>query len=57
MVRQHDLLDRVADLIDEGRVRTTLRQRLSPISAATLRKAHAALESGRTIGKVVVEGW
>ena len=32
-------------------------RRLAPISAATLREAHAAVESGRTIGKVVVEGW
>ena len=24
---------------------------------ATIREAHALLESGRTIGKVVVEGW
>jgi zinc-binding alcohol dehydrogenase family protein len=57
MIRQHELLERVAGLIDEGRVRTTLRERLSPISAAKLREAHAALESGRTIGKVVVAGW
>ncbi len=57
MVRQHEILDRVAGLVEEGRIRTTLRERLSPISAATLREAHAALESGRTIGKVVVEGW
>lgn len=57
MIRQHEILDRVADLVDEGRVRTTLRQRLSPIAAVTLREAHAALEGGRMIGKVVVEGW
>ena len=57
MVRQHEILDRVADLVDAGSIRTTLQQRLSPISAATLREAHAALEGGRTIGKVVVEGW
>jgi hypothetical protein len=30
---------------------------LTPISAATLREAHAAVEGGRTIGKIVVEGW
>lgn len=57
MIRQHKLLDRVADLVDAVRIRSTFRQRLSPISAATLREAHAALEGGRAIGKVVVEGW
>jgi NADPH2:quinone reductase len=57
MIRQHQILDRVAALVDEGRIRTTLRQRLSPINAAALREAHAAVESGRTFGKVVVDGW
>lgn len=54
---QHDLLEEVAALVDEGRVRTTMTTRLSPIGAATLREAHESQESGRTIGKTVVEGW
>jgi len=33
-----------------------MRDRLSPINAESLRRAHAMLETGRTIGKVVVEG-
>ncbi len=57
MIRQHEILDSVADLVDEGRVRTTMTRRLSPISAATLREAHTAVESGRMIGKIVVAGW
>ncbi len=57
MIRQHEILKEVAALVDAGRLRTTMTRRLQPISAATLREAHAALESGRTIGKVVVEGW
>jgi NADPH2:quinone reductase len=57
MVRQHEILDAVADLVDAGKIRTTLTKRLTPISAATLREAHAAVEGGRTIGKIVVEGW
>jgi len=57
MIEQHRLLTRVAELIDAGRIRGTLRERLSPINAANLRAAHAKLESGTTIGKLVVAGW
>jgi zinc-binding alcohol dehydrogenase family protein len=57
MIRQHEILDAVAGLVDAGKLRTTLTRRLAPISAATLREAHAALESGRTIGKIAIGGW
>ncbi len=57
MIRQHEILRDVAALVDAGKLRTTMTRKLSPISAATLREAHAAVESGRTIGKVVVAGW
>ena len=33
MIVQHELLDRVAGLVDEGVVRTTLTQELSPFNA------------------------
>lgn len=55
--RQHAILDAVADLVDEGKIRTTLTRTLAPINAATLREAHALVEGGRMIGKVVVAGW
>jgi NADPH:quinone reductase len=57
MVEQHELLNRVADMVDEGTIRTTLTQQLGPINAATLREAHAMVEEGRMVGKVVVAGW
>jgi zinc-binding alcohol dehydrogenase family protein len=57
MARQGAVLDGMAELIDAGRLRTTLRTHLAPISAANLRQAHAQLESGRTIGKLVLDGW
>lgn len=37
--------------------RTTLKERRALISAPTLREAHAQIESGTTIGKIVLEGW
>jgi NADPH:quinone reductase-like Zn-dependent oxidoreductase len=57
MIGQHRLLNEIAALVDRGAIRTTLRQIVGPIDAANLRKAHALIESGRTIGKVVLEGW
>ncbi|MBO9560096.1 MAG: zinc-binding alcohol dehydrogenase family protein [Caulobacter sp.] len=57
MIRQHELLNAVSDLIDEGRLKTTLTEVLTPINAANLIKAHAAIESGRTRGKIVLEGF
>jgi len=57
MIEQHRLLTRVAELIDAGRIRGTLRETLRPINAANLRAAHAKLESGTMIGKLVLTGW
>ncbi|MCW2037993.1 zinc-binding alcohol dehydrogenase family protein [Xanthomonas campestris] len=57
MVEQHRILNRAASLIDAGELRTTHTETLSPICAQTLREAHRRLESGSTIGKLVVAGW
>lgn len=57
MVAQHELLGCIADLVDEGRLRTTVTRTLMPITAATLRQAHELVESGHTIGKIVVADW
>ncbi|KAB1660293.1 zinc-binding alcohol dehydrogenase family protein [Pseudoclavibacter chungangensis] len=54
---QGALLNRVADLVDEGRVRPVVTTALTPISPETLREAHELVERGRTLGKVVVHGW
>lgn len=57
MIRQHQILNLVSGLVDEGTLKTTVNQMLSPINAANLRTAHAQLESGSTIGKIVLSGW
>ena len=57
MAEQGRILARVAELVDAGRLRTTLRESLSPINAANLREAHRRLESGRSIGKLALSGW
>jgi zinc-binding alcohol dehydrogenase family protein len=57
MIDQHNLLNDVADLIDKGVLRTTLDQSFGTINAANLKRAHALLESGKSRGKIVLEGW
>ena len=57
MIEQHRLLNKVADWLDAGELRCTLRETLSPINAKNLQAAHAKLESGTMIGKLVLKGW
>lgn len=57
MEEQHRLLDHVAAMVDRGEIRTTLTGTLGTINAANLRRAHALIESGRTRGKLVLEGF
>jgi zinc-binding alcohol dehydrogenase family protein len=57
MQAQHELLEKVAQLVDAGGVRTTLAEQFGPINAANLKRAHAFIESGTARGKVVLEGF
>lgn len=54
---QHDLLETVASLVDEGHIRTTAGKNLGAINADNLRAAHTELEAGTAIGKIVLEGF
>jgi len=56
-IRQHELLNRVASLIDSGVLRTTLNETFGTINAANLRRAHELLETNRARGKIVLEGF
>lgn len=57
MARQGQILERIATLVDAGELRGTHAETLGRIDAANLREAHQRLESGRTIGKLVLAGW
>ena len=57
MGEQGRLLNEVAALVDAGRVRTTHARTVGRIDAASLRAAHAMIESGRTVGKLVLAGF
>lgn len=57
MIAQHRLLADVAGLVDAGTLRTTVGEHYGTIVAENLRRAHATLESGRSRGKIVLEGF
>ena len=57
MLEQHKLLNRVAALIDDGTLQTTVGEHFGTINAANLRRAHELLESGTAKGKIVLEGF
>jgi NADPH2:quinone reductase len=54
MQQQHELLNEVAGLVDAGAVRGTLQMLAGPLTSDNLRAAHRQLESGATIGKLVL---
>ncbi|GAA4649767.1 zinc-binding alcohol dehydrogenase family protein [Kistimonas scapharcae] len=55
--KQHDLLNSIASLIDDGLLKTTLGNHYGAINAANLKMAHTHIESHQTVGKVVLEGF
>jgi zinc-binding alcohol dehydrogenase family protein len=57
MIEQHKLLNEVSALVDAGVLKTTAREHFGTIDAANLRRAHAAIESGTSIGKIVLSGF
>jgi zinc-binding alcohol dehydrogenase family protein len=57
MIRQHEILCEIAALVDAGRLRATATHVYGTIRADNLRRAHAAIEAGRVVGKIVLEGF
>jgi zinc-binding alcohol dehydrogenase family protein len=57
MIAQHRLLNEVSELVDAGVIHTTFAESFGAINAANLKKAHALIESGRSRGKIVLEGF
>lgn len=57
MQAQGKLLTEAAALFDDGKLQSTCKTTLSPINAENLKRAHAMIESGKTIGKITLQGW
>ncbi|MFM0269813.1 zinc-binding alcohol dehydrogenase family protein [Paraburkholderia aspalathi] len=57
MDAQHRLLKDVSEMVDAGLLQTTLTHLEGPLTAANLRRAHERIETGKAIGKTVLEGF
>lgn len=56
MIAQHDVLNEVADLVDAGVLKSTMTEHFGALTAVNLRRAHAKVETGTMIGKLVLDG-
>lgn len=54
MISQHDILNNLADLLDQGIVKSTLTKQLNPINPSNLSKAHEMVADGHMIGKLAI---
>ncbi|KDN55689.1 zinc-binding alcohol dehydrogenase family protein [Flavobacterium seoulense] len=54
MIEQHHILNKIADLLDNGTIKTTLEEAFTGFNAENFKKAHQLLESGKTIGKIAI---
>jgi NADPH:quinone reductase len=54
MAHQGEILRQAAEWFDAGILRPTMTTHLGDMSVETLREAHALLESGRSVGKIVM---
>lgn len=55
MQEQHVILNKLADLLDQGILKSTLNLTLTGLTVDNFKKAHELLESGKTIGKIAVK--
>ncbi|WGV20715.1 zinc-binding alcohol dehydrogenase family protein [Pseudomonas putida] len=57
MIKQHELLNRISELVDNGVIQTTIGEHFGKIGSDNLKRAHALIESGKAKGKIVLEGF
>jgi len=55
--RQHEILTRVAELIDTGKISTTSNKTMTPINATNIIEAHKQIDTQTSIGKLTLYGW
>lgn len=54
IIKQQALLNRMAQLVEQGQIRSTLGKNFGELNANNLRRAHQAIESHQTIGKIAL---
>ncbi|MEM6629401.1 MAG: zinc-binding alcohol dehydrogenase family protein [Bacteroidota bacterium] len=57
MDKQHELLNRVSALVDEGTLISTVTNNMGRLNVESLKTAHLQQESGKVIGKNVLDGF
>ena len=57
LIEQQNILNAIANLIDDESLVTTLSKEIKPINAENMRKAHTIIEQGSAIGKIVLTDW
>ncbi|XP_045497161.1 zinc-type alcohol dehydrogenase-like protein SERP1785 [Colias croceus] len=55
--RHTEILEAVSKMLENGQLKSTLSNIISPLNAENLREAHKLIESQRTIGKIVLSGF
>ena len=55
MAKQQDILFQVANLIDAGRLQTTLTDTITGFGVEQFKEGHRRIESGKTIGKTAID--
>jgi NADPH2:quinone reductase len=55
MAQQHHILNEIGSLLDDGTLKTTLTTVLKGFTVENLKRAHLMQESGKTVGKTVIE--
>jgi len=55
MIAQHHILNKLADLLDNGTIQSTLKTTLNGLTVSNFKEAHKLLESGSTIGKIAIK--
>ncbi|CAM2892066.1 NADPH2:quinone reductase [Flavobacterium succinicans] len=54
MIEQHNILNKLADLLDNGTIKTTLNTTIKGLTAESFKEAHRLSESGKAIGKIAI---
>ncbi|MGQ3887715.1 zinc-binding alcohol dehydrogenase family protein [Legionella sp. CNM-1927-20] len=57
LIRQHEILNEASQLVEQGLLKTTLNEEFGIINATNLQRAHHLIESGRSVGKIVLKGF
>lgn len=55
MIAQHHILNKLAELLDNGTIQSTLKTTLNGLTVSNFKEAHKLLESGTTIGKIAIK--